>query len=238
MQARDIMTTPVITVGPRTTLSQAIATMLKSHLSGLPVIDAQRRVIGVLSEGDLLRRAELGTEVRRPRWIETFLVPGRAASAYVHTHGRFVEQVMTRDPICIELSAPLADVVALMEQKHVKRIPVLCADTLVGIITRADLLRALVRQWGLEKREKSGDEQIRDAIAAAIRSESWAPGSSVSLTVQDGVVELGGVILDDRYREAMIVCAENVPGVKAVYDHLVFVEPFTGAYVDPSKQDA
>jgi CBS domain-containing protein len=238
MQARDIMTTPVITVGPRTTLGQAIATMLKSHLSGLPVIDAQRRVIGVLSEGDLLRRAELGTEVRRPRWIETFLVPGRAASAYVHTHGRFVEEVMTRDPICIDVSAPLADVVTLTEHKHVKRIPVLCADTLVGIITRADLLRALVRQWGLEKPEKSSDEQIRDAIAAAIRSENWAPGSSVSLTAQDGVVELGGVILDDRYREAMIVCAENVPGVKAVHDHLVFVELFTGAYLDPSKQDA
>jgi CBS domain-containing protein len=129
MQARDIMTTPVITVGPRTTIGEAINVMLRSNLSGLPVVDEQRHLVGVLSEGDLLRRAELGTEVKRPRWIETFLMPGRTASYYVHTHGRFVEEIMTRDPVCVGESASLAEIVSLIEHKHIKRVPVMCADT-------------------------------------------------------------------------------------------------------------
>ena len=236
MQARDIMTSPVITVSPRTTIPQAIDIMLRSHLSGLPVVDTARRLIGIVSEGDLLRRAELGTEIRRPRWIETFLLPGRAADAYVHAHGRFVEEVMTHDPVWVEETASLAEIVTLMEHRHIKRVPIVCAEALVGIVTRADLLRALIRQSAAETYERTGDAEIRNAVSAALNSQNWAPGCSVTVTVRNGIVELGGVILDDRYREAMVVCAENIPGVKAVHDHLVFVEPFTGAYVDPSEE--
>jgi len=236
MQARDIMTTSVISVSPRAKISEAIGIMLRSHLSGLPVVDAQRRLVGMLSEGDLLRRAELGTERRRPRWIETFLLPGRSASDYVHTHGRFIEEVMTREPITIQDTTPLDEIVSLMESKRIKRLPVLCVDMLVGIVTRADLVRALAVRSGAPQPANADDKRIREAIEVDLNSQTWMPGSSVRIEVTDGVVELAGIILDDRFREAIRVCAENTPGVKAVHDHLVFVEPFTGAYVAPEEE--
>jgi CBS domain-containing protein len=238
MQARDIMTAPVIFVGPGATIAGAIELMLKSHISGLPVVDADRRLVGMLSEGDLLRRAELGTERHRPRWIEAFafLVPGRSADDYVHTHGRLVEEVMTRDPIAVEATTPVEDIVTLMERKRIKRMPVLSDGELVGIVTRADLLRALATRFAGEHPADADDKRIREAIESEMTSQAWAPGTSVRIAVKDGVVELEGVILDDRLRDAIRVSAENTPGVKAVHDRLVYVEPFTGAYIDPVEE--
>ncbi|MFI5013362.1 MAG: CBS domain-containing protein [Hyphomicrobiales bacterium] len=238
MQARDVMTSPVISVSPAAQISEAIGVMLRSHLSGLPVVDAEGRLVGMLSEGDLLRRTELGTERHRPRWIEAFLIPGRSAADYVHTHGRRVEEVMTSAPINVEDDASLEDIVSLMEQKHIKRVPVLQAGRLVGIVTRADLLRALLAAPGAAPPENPNDRRIAAAIEADLKNQSWMPGSSLRLKVSDGVVELGGIILDDRYRDAIRVCAENTPGVKEVRDRLVYVEPFTGAYIDPAEEKA
>jgi len=236
MRADDIMTSPVISVGPDATIAEAVALMLKSHISGLPVVDADRRLVGMLSEGDLLRRAELGTVRRRPRWIEAFLLPGRSAEDYVQTHGRRVKEVMTRDPIAVEGATPLEDIVTLMERKRIKRVPVLSNGELVGMATRADLLRALLSRSGTETAANPDDERIREAIEAELKSQAWAPGTSVRIAVKDGIVELEGVILDDRLRDAIRVSAENAAGVKAVHDRLVYVEPYTGAYVDPTEE--
>lgn len=238
MLARDIMTAPVISTSPKGKISDAIDIMLRAHVSGLPVVDAQRQLVGMLSEGDLLRRAELGTEQHRPRWIETFLMPGRSARAYVHTHGRVIEEVMTQNPITVQELTPLEEIVSLMETKRIKRVPVMCADMLIGIVTRADLLRALAKYVGLDRAVTLDDERVLKAVEAELQSQIWMPGTSVTVVVKDGVVELSGIILDDRYREAIRVCAENVAGVKAVHDHLVFVEPYTGAYVDPQETEA
>ena len=134
--------------------------MLRAHVSGLPVVDAQRRLVGMLSEGDLLRRAELGTERHRSRWIETFLLPGRSATDYVHTHGRVIDEVMTQNPITVEESTPLEEIVSLMETKRIKRVPVMCADVLIGIVTRADLLRALAKCAGLDRASTFDDERV------------------------------------------------------------------------------
>lgn len=238
MQARDVMTSPVISIGPSAQISEAIGVMLRSHLSGLPVVDAEGRLVGMLSEGDLLRRTELGTERHRARWIEALLLPGRSATDYVRTHGRRVEEVMTSAPIAVEHDASLEDIVSLMEQKHIKRVPVLQRGALVGIVTRADLLRALLAAPGTASPENPNDLRIAAAIEADLKKQSWMPGSSVRLKVSHGVVELGGIILDDRYRDAIRVCAENTPGVKEVHDRLVYVEPFTGAYIDPAEEKA
>ncbi|SDR63571.1 BON domain-containing protein [Rhizobiales bacterium GAS113] len=238
MQARDVMTSPVISIAAGAQIDDAIKLMLRSHLSGLPVIDRNGRLVGILSEGDLLRRVELGTERHRPRWIETFLTPGRTATDYVHTHGRVVDEVMTRELVTAGETTPLEDVVSLMEHKNIKRLPILRAGALVGIVTRADLLRALLRAPGKRTSARLDDRDIQAAIEAALKAQDWMPGLSITIKVDDGVVELDGIILDDRYREAIRVCAENIPGVKAVRDCLVFVEPFTGAYIDPPEEKA
>jgi CBS domain-containing protein len=236
MQARDIMTSPVISIGPGASIAEAIGLMLTSRLSGLPVVDANRQLVGMLSEGDLLRRAELGTERHRPRWIEAFLMPGRSANDYVHTHGRLVEEVMTPEPITVDAGMPLEEVVSLMERKRIKRVPVLSGGALVGILTRADLLRALLDRASAATPANADDQRIREAVEREIKSQAWAPGTSVRIVVKEGIVELEGVILDDRFREAIRVGAENTPGVKAVHDRLVYVEPYTGAYVDPAEK--
>jgi CBS domain-containing protein len=235
MQARDIMSTPVVSLGPKARIGEAIALMLRSHLSGLPIVDGEGRLVGILSEGDLLRRAELGTQPKRPRWIETFLTPGRSASEYVHAHGRVIEEVMTQDPVTVEETASLDEIVALMERKRIKRLPVLREGAVVGIVTRADLLRALAAGSLAQAPEATGDRRIKAALEADLKSQAWMPGPSVTIRVENGIVELSGIILDDRFREAIKVCAENIPGVREVRDRLVFVEPFTGAYVDPGE---
>lgn len=235
MQVRDVMTSPVISIGAGAQINDAIKLMLQSHLSGLPVIDSNGRLVGILSEGDLLRRVELGTERHRPRWIETFLIPGRSATDYVHTHGRVVDEIMTRELVTAEETTPLEDAVSLMEHKSIKRLPILRAGALVGIVTRADLLRALLRAPDKRTSARLDDRGIQAAIETALKTQDWMPGLSITIKVDDGVVELSGIILDDRYREAIRVCAENTPGVKAVRDRLVFVEPFTDTYVDPAE---
>jgi CBS domain-containing protein len=235
MLASDIMTSPVISISSKAKIGDAIECMLKCHFSGLPVVDDKLRLVGILSEGDLLRRAELGTQRHRPRWIEAFLMPGDSASNYVHTHGRVVEEVMTPEPVTVAATTPLDEIVSLMERKRIKRVPVTRDGVVAGIITRADLLRALAARTGPREQIDADDGRIREAIEADLKSQNWAPGSSVGIDVKDGVVDLSGVILNDRFREAIRVCAENTPGVKAVRDHLVFVEPYTGAYVDPRE---
>ena len=144
MKASDVMTSPVKTVGPRDTIRTAIETMLGAHVSGLPVVDGEGRLVGVLSEGDLLRRVELGTEKQRSRWLEFLVGPGRSASDYVQTHGRYIEEVMTADPIVVEADTPLEEVVGIMERRRIKRVPVVRDGKLIGIVTRSDLLASLL----------------------------------------------------------------------------------------------
>ena len=232
MNASDVMASPVKTVKPRDTIRAAIETMLGSHMSGLPVVNDEGQLVGVLSEGDLLRRSELGTEKHRSRWMEFLLGPGRAATDYVQTHGRYVEDLMTPDPIVIEPDAPLEKVVELMESKKIKRVPVVRGGAVVGIITRADLLAALLAaEKAAAPAIGGGDEAIRAAIIDELKRSDWAPAASVKIEVANGVVTLSGAILDERERDALRVAAENVAGVKSVVDELVWVDPDSGAYL-------
>ncbi len=235
MNAADIMTKPVISVAPEATIAEAARLMLQHRISGLPVTDKSSAVVGVVTEGDLLRRAELGTERHRPRWIELLIGPGRLARDYVDAHARKVGEVMTENVVSVTPQDILPDIVRLMETRHVKRLPVIEDGRLVGIVSRANLVRALVRRL-TQSKAGSGkgvfdDGEIRDRILAEIRKEPWGPRYSVDVAVNDGVVELHGSLTNDRERTALRVAAENVPGVKAVRDHLVWVEPLSGMVI-------
>jgi CBS domain-containing protein len=229
MLAKDAMTSTVITVAPETTLLAAATHMLDAHVSGLPVVDETGKLVGVLSEGDLLRRCETGTERRHAGWVELFLGPGRLATEYVHAHARTVRDIMTESPITVTEDTELGDVVAIMERRHIKRLPVMRGTALVGMVGRADLVRLLVRKISVAPQTAVDDGDIRDAIRAELQDTKWANAHNVSVLVHNGVVSLDGVLFNEALRPALRVAAENVPGVTEVEDNMVWVEPVTGA---------
>jgi len=234
MQVRDVMTPNVISVAANETVLTAVRTMLQNRISGLPVVDASGNLVGMVTEGDFLRRGEIGTERRRPKWLEFLLGPGRLASEYVHASGRKVEEVMTRDPLTVAEDDSLETVVELMERKRIKRLPVLRDGKMAGIVSRANLMHALVSLARETETPAGGDSAIREGILAAFAKQPWAP--RVNVVVKNGVTELWGTITDERERQACVVTAENVAGVLSVHDHLVWVEPMSGMAF-PSAED-
>ena len=238
MRVAEVMSRSVVSVAPAATISEAARLMLDNHISGLPVVDAVGKLVGMIAEGDFLRRAETTNVRRRPRWLEFCLGPGRLADEYVHTHGRRVEEVMTREVVTIGEDAPLDDVASLMEKHGIKRLPVLRGDRLVGIVSRADLVRALLLIARSPASPHPSDRAIHSRILAAIDKETWGPRRTINVVVRDGMVELYGSIFDDRERNALRVLVENVPGVKSVQDHVVWIEPMSGMAFDaPPETD-
>ncbi len=233
MQAKDVMTRNVISVEPDSTVLQAARLMLLHHISGLPVIDQAGKLVGVLSEGDFLRRQETRTEKRRSRWLEFLMGPGRMAAEYTHSHGSKVSEVMTDEVQTVGEDTPLEDIVELMERHRIKRVPVLRADKVVGIVTRSNLMHAMVSIARTVPAVAKDDASIRERLLAEMQKEQWAPAAMTNVVVRDGVVELWGVIVDERQRTALKVAAENSPGVKAVKDHLVWIEPMSGMAIEP-----
>lgn len=235
MRAEDVMTRDVIAVDPDATVLEAARVMLEHRISGLPVIDKQHKLVGVLSEGDFLRRRETKTERRRSRWLEFLMGPGRIAAEYSHTHGSKVSEVMTTDVQTVKETAALEDVVELMERKRIKRVPVVRGTEVVGIITRSNLMQAMVSLAREAPPTRPDDAAIRAQLLAEIEKQEWAPAATANVVVRDGVVELWGLIVDERQREALKVAAENIPGVKAVKDHLVWIEPSSGVVIEPQE---
>lgn len=231
MNAADIMTRTVISVTPDTTIAEAARLMLAHRISGLPVLDCRGAVVGMLTEGDLLRRAEIGTERQRPRWLELLLGPGRLAREYVDTHARRVSEALTSDVVSVMPQTPLGELVRLMETRHVKRLPVVEGGRLVGIVSRADLVHALLDVLGEPQPGTHSDAEIRDRILAEISRQPWGPRSSIDVVVRDGIVEYSGAITDERERTALQVLAETIPGVKEVKDRLVWVDPTSGVAI-------
>jgi CBS domain-containing protein len=224
MKAREIMSLEVVSVRPDASILEAVRLMLQNQISGLPVVDRQGTLVGVVTEGDFLRRAETGTQRKRTRWIEFFMGPGQSADEYVHTHGRKVADVMTPAPITITEDTRLDEIVSLMEQRSVKRLPVVRQGRVVGIVSRANLLHALASVVAELPGSATTDVTIREQIMSEFSDEAWSP-RDFNVVVRNGVVELWGTILDERERQAAKVSVENVAGVKAVRDHLVWVEP-------------
>lgn len=232
MNVSDIMTPNVLSVPPTESVVTAAQLMLQKRISGLPVIDDRGHLVGIVTEGDFLRRAETGTRRQRPRWIEFFMGPGRLADEYVQLSGRKVSDVMTHEVATVPPDAPLEQAVRLMERHNIKRVPVVDNGKVIGIVTRANLLHAVasfaheIAPLGAE------DATIREQLLATLKDQPWAPVTAVHVTVRNGVVALSGIITDERQRQALRVAAENIPGVKDVEDNIVWVEPTSGMFVE------
>src|SRR5471032_1909218 len=175
MKAEDVMTREVISIDPGATVLQAARLMLQHHISGLPVIDKDGNLVGVLSEGDFLRRRETKTERHRSRWLEFLMGPGRLAAEYSHSHASKVSEAMTTEVLAVTDVTPLEDIVDLMEHHRIKRVPVLCGDEVVGIITRSNLMRAMVSLARKTLSGAVGDATIRDQLLAEMKKQQWAP---------------------------------------------------------------
>ncbi len=235
MQVRDVMTRHVISIASDETVLRAAELMLQNRISGLPVVDAAGSLVGVVTEGDFLRRGEIGTQRRRPQWLEFLVGPGRLAADYVHASGRRVQEVMSSDPLTVSEDDSLETVVELMERRHVKRLPVLRDGKMVGIVSRANLMHALASLARDTHAPAGDDAAIRDRIQATLAKQPWAP--QINVVVNRGIAELWGTITDERERQALIVATENVAGVSAVRDHLVWVEPMSGmAFGSPEDE--
>lgn len=236
MKASDIMTPDVISADPDATVLQAARYMLQHHISGLPVIDKRGTLVGILSEGDFLRRRETDTDRRPSRWLEFLMGPGKLAAEYTHTHGSKVSEVMTTKVHAVIEDTPLEKIVEMMEAHRIKRVPVLRGNKVVGIVTRANLMHAMVSLARGGPKAATSDVAIRQQLLTELKNEKWALASMINVVVRDGVVELWGMIVDDRQREGLIVAAENIPGVKQVKDHLTWVEPTSGVVIEPRDE--
>jgi hypothetical protein len=183
-------------------------------------------------------RAETGTQTQRPRWLEFLVGPGRLAEDYARSHGRKVADVMTTEPVTVNEDTPLDEVVRLMEKRQVKRLPVIRDDRLVGIVSRANLLHALAALAPEATPSAVDDSAIREQLLAELQKQPWAPTVLLDVAVRNGVVELWGSITDERERQALVVAAENIPGVKAVRDHLAWVDATSGMVFYSAAEEA
>lgn len=231
MLAYQVMTKDVITVTPHTSIEDAAKIMLKTHISGLPVVDDGGQLVGIVTESDFLRRYEIGTERRRPSWLQFFVSLNKSAHEFVRERGRKVEDIMTAEPVTVDENTPLSKIVSLMEKNSIKRLPVLSGRTLKGIVTRSNLLQAVASMAHEVPEPTLDDSVIRDRIYRTVNAADWRP-IRLEVSVRKGVVHLYGIITTDEARQAAIVAAENVVGVKEVHDHLCFVELYSGYYVE------
>lgn len=225
MRAHQIMTRSVITIAPDATILEAANTMLRHHVSGLPVIDAAGQLVGIVSEGDFIRRNEIGTQRKRGRWLKVLL--GDSAVDYVRERGRRVSDVMASDPITVTEDATLEEIVNVMETNDIKRLPVMKGDKLVGIVSRANLMQAVASLAREIPDPTVDDDRIRKRVLTAIDKNDWSP-FGLNVIVRDGIVHLSGVITDERSRQAAMVAAQNVAGVNKVHDHLCWIDTMSG----------
>ncbi len=219
MQAKDVMTTRVVTVGSGTTVREIAGVLHEKGISAVPVVDDDGALLGIVSEGDLIRRQEIGTEKRRGSWWLRMLSNTESLAVdYAKSHGMHAKDVMTRDVITVSESALLVDVAEILESKRVKRVPVLRDGALVGIVSRANLVQALASRPERAPEQASGDDEtIRSKVIGILDSEPWG-GTWTTVIVSNGIVDLYGTVVTEAERTASRVAAENVPGVAAVND--------------------
>jgi len=217
---------------------EAANLMLQKHISGLPVVDATGKLVGMLSEGDFVRRGEIGTQRKRGRFLKFILGPGRVAADFVHEHGRRVSEIMTSEPlVTVSEETPLERIVALMEKNSIKRVPVMRDGKIVGMVSRSNLLQAVASLAHDVPDPTADDDHIRNRVIDLLAKQNWCP-FGLSVVVRDGIVHLSGVITEERARQASVVAAENVTGVKKVHDHLCWVDTMSGMYLSsPEAED-
>ncbi|MBA8904979.1 CBS domain-containing protein [Aminobacter ciceronei] len=217
MKAKDVMTVDVVSVSTDHSVRHAARIMLNHRISGLPVIDDAGRVVGIITEGDLMRRSELGAQALAPV-DRQFSTEENHAGAYVKSHSWKVADVMTSDPAKVDEETPLPRIAALMVERGIKRVPMMKEEHLVGIVSRTDLLRILIT--ATFDATAPGDDAIRRSILTRLREDAGIKGGELDLTVADGLVHVSGAVSSQSERDAVRVVAEGVRGVKGVFDHL------------------
>lgn len=221
MKAADIMTTDVVTA-PRDFCVQDVAELLLKHrISAVPVVDSSGTLVGMVSEGDLLRRAEAETERRRPWWLEMLTGSDALASEYVKEHSRKISDVMTRNVVTAKPESSLGEIAALLEKNHIKRVPIVDNGKVVGIVSRANIVQAVAAlKKELEATVKPDDSALREKVLERLKAEPWRP-FLLNVTVHNGQVDLWGIVDSKSQKAAARVAAEVIPGVVAVNDNLV-----------------
>jgi CBS domain-containing protein len=219
MKVGDIMSREVISIGPDEPVREIARLMLARRISGVPVVDAERRVLGVVSEGDLIRRPELETDQARGGWLSLFVSGDESARDFIKSHGLKASEVMTQPAICATPDLPLAEVVRLMERHRIKRLPVTESGRLAGLVTRTDLLRALATRQAASPAGVD-DRQLRESIEAILRNENWAASAIVNVQVENGVAQLWGTVESPSQRDALILAVRGIPGIRDVEAHL------------------
>ena len=221
MKAKDIMTTPVITVAPDTPVLDIAGLLLERQISAVPVVE-DGRVVGLVSEGDLLHRREIGTDGSLPEasWWTRLVEDDPAPAAYVKSHASRARDIMTRNVVSVVEETSLAEIASLFETRKIKRVPVLRRKKLVGIVSRGDLVQLLaVKARTCHAYCQRSDDRIREQLLSELANQSWWRQHSSNVIVTDGVVHYWGVLRSDDERQAARVAAENVPGVRKVEDH-------------------
>lgn len=224
MRARDVMTTNVVTVEEATPVEEIARRLIEHRISAVPVRDSAGRVIGIVSEGDLMRRREAETEASTPWWLALVSSPAELAEDYVKTHGHLARDVMTRDVVSVEDSTPVEEIAALLERNRIKRVPVLADGELVGIVSRANLLHGLVTA-SVHRHGTSDDETIRQSVLETLREDAHVDDQFMNVTVSEGTVHLWGAVGSEAERQAAELAAQNTWGVIRVEDHLGIVPP-------------
>jgi CBS domain-containing protein len=230
MKAADVMVTNVITVGPDASVQEVAQILLSARISGVPVVGAGGELLGIVSEGDLMHRAEAGTGRQRPWWLAAFLGKEPLAAEFVKEHSRQVTDVMTREVVTATPEASLSDIANLLEKNAIKRVPIVQDGKVVGIVSRANLLQALaIAGKKLEGIAASDDATIRDKVITQLDAEPWTRPSLINVIVQDGTVELWGIVDSASEKKAVRIAAEVTPGVRAVNDNLI-IRPAEAGY--------
>lgn len=220
MEARDVMATPVITVKPYSSVNEVAETLLEKRISALPVVDDDGKLVGIISEGDLLHRVESATARRRSWWLQLMTSDTTLASEYVKAHSHKVGDIMTPSVITASPETPLSEIAILMEQHAINRVPILHENgRLVGIVTRSNLVQAVATASKPLQIDVS-DRTIREKLLAHLNAQPWAHTELLTVSVGDGVVNLWGLVGSDTERQAIRVAAEETPGVRAVNDYM------------------
>ena len=219
MKARDVMVSPVITVKPDFSVKDVAKTLLEKRISAVPVVDNGGKVVGMVSEGDLMHRSEAGTERQRSWWLRLMSGDDSLAADYIKAHGRKVADIMSHKVITATPDTPLADIAVLLEKNSIKRIPIVQDGQLVGIVSRANLVQAIA---GAPKQLDIpiSDSAIRDKLLAHLKAQPWADTGLLNVTVNGGVVSLWGITNSETEKKAVRVAAETAPGVRSVNDYL------------------
>lgn len=225
MRARQVMTRTVITVSADATVYAAAEVLLGSGVSAAPVIDADGKMIGIVSEADLMNRPEIGT-VPAKSWLQRLLIDDALlARDYIRSHSHHVADVMTRDVVSADEHVELGEIASLMQRHHVKRIPILRDGRVVGIVSRSNLLQGLLSREPHPVEGLASDESIRKSVSTELAKHAWTSRLTRNIVVDKGVVHLWGYVDDKPVKDAMRIAAENVPGVRRVVSNMVVLPP-------------